>query len=71
MFLEKRKAQHEAVKRIAALGNKKKESEMLKVVLNKLFETLKNSLEELAKKNKDDQKKLKIDKETIEGLFWK
>ncbi|RNA07992.1 coiled-coil domain-containing protein [Brachionus plicatilis] len=68
MFLEKRKAQHEAVKRIADLGNKKKENEMLKLVLNKLFETLKISLENLAKKNKDDGKKLRIDKETIEDV---
>lgn len=66
MFLEKRKAQHESVKRIAALGHKKKEKEMLKLVVDKLFETLSNSLQSLAKKS-NKAEKLRIDKETIEG----
>lgn len=66
MFLEKRKAQQESAKRMTALENKKKEKEMLKIVLHKLFETLSNSLQDFAKISTDSNK-LRIDKETIKG----
>ncbi|CAF0808039.1 unnamed protein product [Brachionus calyciflorus] len=68
MLINKRKTQQDAVKRILELGDKKKEKEMLKLVLNKLFDTLKNSLETLAKKSDGKSESLKLDQSTISDV---
>lgn len=61
---------HEAINRIRELKDAKKEKEMITLVLKKLFETLKFSLEKLSKAQQQsgDKKGIPIDDSTSNGI---
>ena len=67
MLVKKRKQQQDAVKRMVELNDKKKETDMLNMIMKKLFETLVRSLEQLQTLSKGS-KELRFDKETINDV---
>ena len=69
MLLSKRKAQREAVQRIFELKEKKKRSEMLDIIVKKMFEVLESALKKISQIQMEsaDPKLLQLDKETMSG----
>lgn len=70
MLKTKRKSQQDAVKRILDLNDSKKEKDMVKIVLKKLFETLISSLQKLAQTQTSSGSKngIKLDQNTMSGI---
>lgn len=65
MFKTKRKAHHEAIKKMLEIKENKKEKEMLNMITKKLFETLHDSLQSLAKIQTGSNQGLKVDQSSV------
>jgi hypothetical protein len=68
MLKKKRRQQQEAVIRIQKMNDFKKEKEMIKILLKKIFETLAKSLDRLAVLS-NGSNKIKMEKESLNGEF--
>jgi hypothetical protein len=66
-FKEKRQMQHEAVKRMLELPDKSKQKDMVKMVVNKLFEMLTASLKKLASLKNNSPEAMKFDQTLANG----
>jgi hypothetical protein len=72
LFKTKRLAHQEAVKRIINLNNSNKQSEMIQMLMKKMFEMLIASITNLAKEQSNMQKNLEMiqyNKDLMNGLF--
>jgi hypothetical protein len=69
MFKQKRHAHHDAIKRILNIKEGNKQKEMLILMLNKMFETMSESMKKLikAQSESNDQKRVKLNENLANG----